>query len=67
MEETKTVMNGKLRTRIISGIIFGIVTALCNAGFDYIDNQNFNTNKFIILTLINGIIGSIIVRTNHKN
>ncbi len=56
-----------IKKGLISGFIQGLIFALGMAGFDYVDNQPFDSNQFMFYFISFGIImGLTTVYSNNK-
>jgi hypothetical protein len=54
-----------IKTRINTGIIFGIVHASIMAGFDYFDSEPFSIWQFLFYFFFMGLFTSLIFRHKH--
>lgn len=59
-------MTDKFKTGIIGGLAGGLFFAMAMAAFDYFNNTNFNTFKFIFHFVFFGLFQTLFFGINFK-
>ena len=59
-------MKQNLKSRIVFGLISGMIIAIILAFFDYFNDESFSLNKFLFIATGVGLINAVIFSRKRK-